>query len=214
MYETILFDLDGTLTDPKPGITKSVRHALGKFGIDVASLDDLVPFIGPPLAQSFRDFYGFSERQSLEAVGHYREYFSDKGLYENRVYDGIPELLEALAARGRTAAVATSKPTVFAQKIIGHFGLSGFFRGIFGSNMDNTRTDKAEVIAHALAELGRGAAGTVMVGDRKHDIIGARKHGMDSIGVSYGYGSPGELRDAGPNRIVGSARELAEALLG
>ena len=213
MYKTVLFDLDGTITDPKEGITRSVRYALRKFSIDIENLDELEKFIGPPLKQSFMDFFSFSGEQSLRAIEYYREYFREKGIFENRVYEGIPEILSELKAGNVTLAIATSKPTVFAEQIIAHFQLSGYFEEIIGSNLDNSRSEKKDVIAHALSELKCEVSQTVMIGDRKHDIIGAKENRMDSVGVLYGYGSREEIRAAGPVFIAESVGELAPFLL-
>ncbi len=159
------------------------------------------------------DFYSFSEDQALTAVDYYREYFKKEGLFDNQVYIGIPEMLEELTARGVTLAVATSKPTVFAEKIIEHFGLSLYFREVVGSNLDNSRSDKAEVISHALSQLGCDSSAALMIGDRRHDIIGAEKNSMDSVGVLYGYGGYDELSQAGAGRIAETVPDLAEILL-
>jgi len=212
-YDAVLFDLDGTLTDPKIGITKSVQHALAKYGIIESNLDDLEKFIGPPLIDSFREFYSFSRAEALQAVEYYREYFSVKGIFENFVYPGIPGLLKQLQKKGRNSIVATSKPTEFAMRILEHFGLGRFFCGVVGSNLDGSRTSKIEIIGYTLKEYGLAAKGTVMVGDRMHDIIGARGNGVESIGVTYGYGSPYEIERAGPTHIVSSVSELEMLLL-
>ncbi|ABZ83008.1 haloacid dehalogenase-like hydrolase [Heliomicrobium modesticaldum Ice1] len=212
-YELILFDLDGTLTDPKTGITKSVQYALSKYGIIVEDLDSLIPFIGPPLIESFQRFYGFDESQARRAVDFYREYFSVTGLYENALFPGIPELLARLSAAGKRLAVATSKPTCFAEQILRHFGIDCYFDHIVGSNLDGTRCAKSEVVAAALALFPRvDRRRVIMVGDREHDIIGAKANGIASMAVSYGYGSLEELEAAGPGQIAGSV-EVIEPLL-
>lgn len=213
-YRLILFDLDGTLTDPKPGITRAVAYALSRYGIRVTDLDTLTPFIGPPLHHSFARFYGFDDDQAREAVSFYREYFSETGLYENTVYPGIPQLLDRLRTPARRLIIATSKPTIYAQRIIEHFQLGGYFSLVAGSNLDLSRSDKAEIIAdalHAYPEVAQREV--VMVGDREHDILGARAHSLDAIGVTYGYGSLAELRAAGATAIAGSVAELADLLL-
>ena len=174
-YALILFDLDGTLTDPKPGITRAVRYALAQYDISVTDLDSLTPFIGPPLHHAFARYYGFDAEQSREAVTFYREYFAETGLYENAVYAGIPQLLDRLQTSGRRLFVATSKPTVYAQRIVEHFQLATYFTQVEGSDLDLTRTDKAQIIADILSaypDVAREAV--VMVGDREHDMIGAR----------------------------------------
>ncbi|HEX8036510.1 MAG TPA: HAD family hydrolase [Ktedonobacterales bacterium] len=213
-YELILFDLDGTLTDPKPGITRAVQYALARYDISVADLDSLTPFIGPPLHHSFARYYGFDARQAREAVTFYREYFTDTGIYENSVYPGIPQLLERLSTAERRLIVATSKPTIYAQRIIEHFQMHAYFTDVVGSDLNLTRTDKAEIIADILTaypDVAREAI--VMIGDREHDIIGARAHDLDAIGVTYGYGSLAELQAAGATSIAGSVTELASLLI-
>ena len=209
----VLFDLDGTLTDPKVGITKSVRYALNAYGIQVDDLDSLCAFIGPPLHESFMKFYGFSEKMAFEAVDKYREYFKETGIYENVMYHGIEQLLQRLVDEGKQLAVATSKPTVFAVKIAEHFGISRFFSYIVGSELDGSRTRKGEVIAQALKELEvKDLSTVVMVGDREHDVVGARENGIDSIGVLYGYGDRAELERAGASLIAASVAELGQWL--
>ena len=213
-YEVVLFDLDGTLTDPKPGITRSVRYALEHLGVAVPDLEALTRFIGPPLHLSFARFYGFDEMKAREAVSRYREYFAETGLYENAVYPGIPNLLARLQEHGHRLLVATSKPTVYARQILEHFQLDRYFEQVVGSDLDLTRSDKAQIIAEALAgqaDMARDVV--VMVGDREHDILGARANRIASIGVTYGYGSLAELRDAGATAIAATVDELA-ALLG
>lgn len=212
-YKNILFDLDGTLTDPKIGITKSVSYALEKMGIKVENLDELKIFIGPPLAVSFRDFYGFDEVKTNKAIEYYRENFSVTGLYENEVYSGIKELLELLVKDQEIRLfVATSKPQVFAQQIIEHFGLSSYFDYVCGSELDGTRSAKAEIIGYLIENFNLHPEETVMIGDRKHDIIGAHHQGINSIAVGYGFGSREELIDIQPTHLVQSIQELAQLL--
>lgn len=211
-YSTILFDLDGTLTDPKLGITRSVQYALAKLGIAEDDLDKLEPFIGPPLAGSFKDIYAFSDSKSVQAVEYYREYFREKGMYENEIYAGIRPLLEALVNQGCVLMVATSKPTVFAEKIVSHFEIASYFRAVCGSNLDGTRSDKTEIIEHLIQEYTLEKPATVMIGDRKHDIIGAHNAGIASIGVGYGYGSESELAAIKPTYCVRTVQELAAML--
>ena len=209
MYQSILFDLDGTLTDPGLGITNSVIYALDKFQIGAPDRSTLYRFIGPPLLDSFMAFYGFSEEQSLLAVRYYREYFKVRGLYENEVYDGIPEMLAALKAQGKTLLLATSKPEEYAVEILKHFHLEQFFDFVAGATMDGSRSRKADVIAHAL-DISRVSplSSAVMVGDREHDILGAKQMGLDSIGVLYGYGSEAELRTAGATYLAQQPSDL------
>lgn len=215
-YQTLLFDLDGTLTDPKPGITRAVQHALEGLGIAAPELEALTPFIGPPLLESFARYYALDGERGRRALALYREYFGERGLYENAVYAGIPALLAALRARGRRLLVATSKPTIYAERILAHFQLDGYFEQIAGSNLDGTRTAKGDVIAWALGALAPPPEQrtTVMIGDREHDIRGAQQHALDSVAAGYGYGTPEELRAAAPTHTVASVAELAALLLG
>lgn len=209
----VLWDLDGTLTDPMTGITRCVQYALQSFGIRVDDLRQLCCFIGPPLMDSFQEYYGLSEEQARQAVEKYRERFSTVGWQENAVYPGILALLQRLCRAGVTSLLATSKPEVFARKILAHFGLEEYFTFIGGATLDNSRSRKDDVIryvleANALTDLSR----IVMVGDRKYDITGAHAAGLQAIGVLYGYGSREELTQAGADRIATDIPEL-EALL-
>lgn len=214
-FDTILFDLDGTLTDPAEGITNSVAYALKKFGITPPHKNKLLKFIGPPLAESFEKYYGMSKEDSYKAVDIYREYFAPFGIFENKVYDGIQKMLEALKKSGKTVALATSKPTIFAKQILEHFNLDCYFDLVVGSNLDGTLTDKAEVVATVLKNLGSiDLTRTAMVGDRSHDIIGGVKNNIFPIGVSFGYGSVKELEDAGAKYIANSPEELSNFLMG
>ncbi len=210
----ILFDLDGTLTDPMLGITKAVQYALKRFNIEVEDLETLIPFIGPPLKQSFMDIYGFSQEDALKAVEISREYFVPIGMYENQIYPGVREMLENLKEAGRTLLIATSKPVDFAEKILEHFGIEEYFEYVSGSSLNQERTTKEEVIAHLLEEEQLvDMTELIMAGDRKYDILGAKEFGIKSIGVLYGYGSYGELKKAGADYIVKSVSELEDLLL-
>ena len=212
--KNIFFDLDGTLTDPGEGITNSVAYALQKFGIAVRDKSELTRFIGPPLVDAFMEYYGFTKENAEKALAYYREYFAPKGIFENAVIEGIPELLGTLQAHGKKLYVATSKPEPFAIQILQHFALDGYFEGIYGSTMDETRNKKDAVIAYALAETDADSADTVMVGDRHHDIDGAKKNGMRSVGVLFGYGSREELRGAGADAVAETVDQLQKILLG
>ncbi|MCM1155750.1 MAG: HAD family hydrolase [Ruminococcus flavefaciens] len=216
-FQYLLFDLDGTLTDPKLGITSCVQYALRKFGIDEPDLDKLEPFIGPPLSDSFREFYGFNEQQALEGVAAYRERFTDIGIFENEVYPGIGQMLAHLQKAGKKLAVASSKPTVYVKRILEHFGLEEYFDVVVGSELNNTRTKKEEVIEEALRQLYQGEKRdndrTVMIGDRKYDISGAKLSGLVSVGVSYGYALPGELEETGADYIADTVSQLEKILL-
>lgn len=206
----ILFDLDGTLTDPKEGITKSVEYVLNSHGILVDDLDKLCPFIGPPLQEGFMEFYGFPQDKAREAVFKYREYFSVKGWKENKKYEGIDKVLSSLKNQGKLLFVATSKPENMAVKILDYFGLSSFFEFIGGADMEETRVKKADVIRYVLETTGiTDVSQAVMIGDREHDIIGAREVGMASVGVLYGYGSREELEEAGADYIAENLEQLA-----
>ncbi len=214
-FQTILFDLDGTLTDPGIGITNSVMYALQKYGITVNDRSTLYKFIGPPLWESFERYYGFSEAEAKKAVGYYREHFSVTGLFENTVYDGIDAMLAALENAGKTLLVATSKPEVFAEQILEHFDLAKYFAFIGGSELDGARVNKDAVIRYVLEMNGVTDLSTaVMVGDREHDILGAKKAGIASAGVLFGYGSRFELEAAGADFIAGTVGDLHKLLLG
>lgn len=211
MYNTLLFDLDGTLTDPGLGITNSAAHALRYWGIHVEDRSSLYRFIGPPLQDSFQSFYGFSEEDSKLAIDRFREYFRVKGIFENEVYDGVDHLLSTLKANGKTIILATSKPEEFAKTILNHFHLEQYFDFVAGASMDETRCKKADVIAHAIESFGiTDLTDTVMIGDREHDILGAKQHGIDSIGVLYGYGNRVELEQAGAKYIAETVSDILQ----
>lgn len=210
----ILFDLDGTLTNPKEGITKSFQYALAQMGITENDLDALEKVIGPPLWDSFQQDYGLSRVEADQAVQHYRKRYRDIGLYENEVIPGIPQLLEALKTEGKSLVVATSKPTVFSITIMEHYGLADYFEAVIGSNLDGTRSHKHEVIGHILSHASYPLDQVVMIGDRKYDIEGASMHGIASIGVLFGFGSRAELEQAGAQYIAETVAELEEILLG
>lgn len=211
--QNILFDLDGTLTDPREGITRSIQYALAKLGIDEPDLTRLEHFIGPPLLQAFMQFYRFDEAKAWEAVNFYRERFKVTGLYENRVFDGVGELLAELQEQGRTLYIATSKPWVFAREIARHFDFARHFKVIYGSELDGTRTNKVDLIGHLLAEEGLDPAQTLMIGDRKHDLIGARSNGLDAVAVGYGFGSRQELVAEQPAWHFETLAEMHQAFL-
>lgn len=238
MLKKILFDLDGTLTNPKTGITKSVQYALAHFGIEEEA-DNLTRFIGPPLIDSFMNFYGFSLEQAREGVTAYREYFAPKGIFENDVYPGVPEMLAALKEKGAILAVASSKPELFVEQILEHFDLAKYFDVVVGSLLNETRTSKEEVLEEALRQLGVMStdnlrqvdhtkkdndivatmedddkkATIAMVGDRKFDIIGAKAHGLTAVGVSFGFAEPGELEAEEPDFIAETVEQLKDYLL-
>ena len=213
MKNIILFDLDGTLTDPKVGITKSVRYALRHFGIYADDLDELCKFIGPPMRKSFKEFYGFDDEAANRATEKYRERFLEKGIYENVMYGGIDVMLKNLKASDKTLFLATSKPTEQAERVLEHFGLAEYFSFVSGAELDGERSEKWEVIQYALERNDiRDRDACIMVGDRKYDITGAKSAGIDSVGVLYGYGGLAELSDAGADYIVKNVAELTELL--
>lgn len=223
MNDYLLFDLDGTLTNPKVGITTCVQYALASFGIDEPDTDKLTPFIGPPLKESFMEFYGFDEEKAAAAVEKYRERFQDTGLFENEIYDGIAEMVKKLKEQHKKLAVASSKPTVFVERILEHFQIREYFDVVVGSELDGRRTDKAEVVHETLRQLygeklsedaiHEKKKNTVMIGDRKFDVEGARAEGVISVAVSYGYGEMEELKAARPDYIVRSVEELEKLLM-
>lgn len=212
-FDTVIFDLDGTLTDPYEGISHSILHALRYYPqVKTPSESVLRAFIGPPLKDMFRDTFGFTDGVAAEAVEHYREYFKEKGLFENRVYDGIPALLRSLKEGGAALFVATSKPEVFAARILKKFELFDSFDRVVGSFLDGGRVEKEDVIRAVLA-YSRGTR-IAMVGDRKFDVVAAKKCGLTAVGVSYGYGSASELQNAGADVIISDVLALQQYLMG
>lgn len=213
MYQTVLFDLDGTLTDPGLGITNSVMYALKKFDIEVEDRTTLYKFIGPPLKESYKKYYHLSDEEITHAVAYYREYFSVKGIYENVLYDGIVKVLERIKDSGRKVVLATSKPEEFAAEILRYFQIDQFFDFAACATMDGTRNSKADVIAYAIKSCEiTDLSSTVMIGDREYDINGAKAAGIDSIGVLYGYGSREELQSAGATYLAESVADIMSFL--
>lgn len=219
MFQYCLFDLDGTLTDPREGITKCVQYALRHFGIEEPDLTKLEYLIGPPLKDSFVQYYGFSQEQSREAIRKYRERFAPVGVLENKVFPGIPELLSHLKEKKMKLAVASSKPTVFIYQILQHFDIEKYFDVIVGSELDGTRDAKEEVVEEALRQLGvldmearERHRLCAMVGDRKFDIQGAKAHGLTGVGVRFGFALPGELEEEGAEYIAKTVEELQDFL--
>ena len=205
----VLLDLDGTLTDPAEGITRCIRHALEAYGHDVPPDAALLRCIGPPLLDSFAELVPDAppaHHRSL--LDSYRERFRERGMFENRPYDGVHDALGALCEGGARLHLATSKPLVFARRIVRHFELEGFFASLHGSELDGTRSDKAELIRHVLSAQGIDAAEAIMVGDRRHDVAGARANEVRAIGVLWGYGSREELLTAGADALLQSVHEL------
>jgi len=213
-YKSIIFDLDGTLTDPKIGITTCVRHALLLAGIQEGDMGKLLPYIGPPLARSFREFHGLTPVQVEKAILDYRERFSTLGMYENEVYTGIPEMLRVLKEQGFFLALATSKLEIYAIDILKHFALDSFFDFIAGSLRDGSRSEKGDVIRHVIQSTGFQLEETLMVGDTKYDIEGAKENNIASLAVAYGYGTWQDTLDAGPTYTCGTVSELKNLLIG
>lgn len=209
MYDTIMFDLDGTLTDPKEGITKCVQYALSKMGIEEKNPDSLLCFIGPTLVASFMKYYAMDEKDAHKALGFYRDRFTDVGMFENKVIDGIPHMLEKLKRDGKTLLVATSKPRVYAEKILEHFNLAKYFESVSGPELNETTNTKDEIISGLLTKFNRNP---VMVGDREQDVVAAHICGIPCVGVRFGYAEKNELENASADKIVSSAEELYEFL--
>ena len=207
-YKYILFDLDGTLTDPSLGITKSVEYALKKFEIPVGNRGELEKFIGPPLINSFMEFYDFDKEKAVKAVAVYREYFSVKGIFENKIYDSIEDTLERLKKMGKIIILATSKPEKFAKQILEFFKIDKYFDFVCGATMDEKLCEKNDIIRYALSKIGNLNENAIMVGDRKFDILGAKENGIDSIGVTYGFGNLEELNFAGADYIISAPEEI------
>ncbi len=220
MFDYCLFDLDGTLTDPGEGITKSVQYALHHFGIEESDRQKLEAFIGPPLKDSFMEFYDFTEEEALKAVEVYRERFAPVGVLENSIYPGIASMLAELSERGVHLAVASSKPHVFVHQILNHFDIEKYFEVVVGSELDGRRTAKEEVVQEALRQLGvltipacKRHLCCAMIGDRKFDIQGAKAHGLAATGVRFGYAGKGELESEGADYIADTVEELERFLL-
>lgn len=212
MYKAVLFDLDGTLTESGEGITKSVQYALEKIGKPEPDLEKLKVFVGPPLLEQFMKYADVDEETGREAVAFYRERYSTIGIYENQVYAGIPETLASLRQKGYLLAVASSKPENYVRQILDYFHLTEFFQEIVGSELSGGRTQKSQVIEEALRRLNleRHRDQVLMVGDREHDVLGAREAGMECVAVTFGYGTMEELREAEPLQIVNSPQELLD----
>lgn len=205
----LLFDLDGTLTDPKTGITRCIQYALTALGRDAPHADDLEWCIGPPLRHSFaRLLDSTDEGLVTQALLLYRERFAETGLYENRVYEGIPEVLSALRRQGYRLFLATAKPRIFAERILDHFDLADFFETIHGSDLNGQLTDKPSLVRHILATEGLPPDRTMIIGDRKYDIIGGKANGLQTGAVTYGYGSREELEAEAPDLLFDTPEQL------
>lgn len=213
-FEYILFDLDGTITDSGEGITKSVQYALKSFDVNVEKLEDLNKFIGPPLKDSFKKYYNFDDEKAELGLKKYREYYAEKGIFENSLYDGVVELLEDLKKSNKTIILATSKPEVYAKQILEYFKVDKYFTFAAGSDFEETRVKKGEVIKYALEEAKiSDLSKVVMIGDREHDIIGAKENNIKSIGVLYGYGDVVELTQARAEYIAKTPKEILNIVL-
>jgi phosphoglycolate phosphatase len=210
----VLIDLDGTLTDPKKGITACIQHALRSLGYNVPEEATLIRYIGPPLKEAFRELLPIDKHSEVDlAIEKYRERFTDIGMFENSVYPGIAEALKSLRSRGARLLVATSKPRVFAERILEHFELSHYFEKIYGSELDGTRTNKAHLISFILSSSSLNPAHTTMVGDRLHDAMGAIANGVKPVGVLWGYGGREELLGAGVVKLLEAPRDLGSLAL-
>jgi len=212
----ILFDLDGTITESGPGIINSVYYAVTQMGYKVEDKSMLRRFIGPPLSESFQKYFKMTEKQAEEGIRRYREYYIDRGMFENTVYEGLEESLKTLKEHGKKLAIATSKPEKFAKQIAEYFKFDQYFDVICGASMDESLVAKADIMANALKELGvseNEKSQVLMVGDREHDIFGAKKNQVVSMGVLYGYGDRPELEAAGANYIVETAADIAKVIL-
>ncbi|MFD0676840.1 MULTISPECIES: HAD hydrolase-like protein [unclassified Paenibacillus] len=213
-FDLVLFDLDGTLTDSSEGIANGIQYALSKFGMREESKERLIQWIGPPLLDTFRTYYRFDEQKARQAEMYYRDYYTRKGMYENTVFTGIPQMLDELQQAGTQMLVATSKSAPIAKSILQHFRLRSFFKMVAGSDLDGTRASKSEIIDFALKQFTTGESRkVVMVGDRKHDIVAAHDNGIKSAAVSYGYGTLQELEKVQPTYFVHSVSQLRALLL-
>ena len=215
MYDVVLFDLDGTLTDSKTGIVNAVQHALGELGLPPEDESKIVTYIGGPFREELRRVHGFDEPTTARFVDAYREYYAQRGIFENAPYAGVPELLAGLQASGTRLAVATAKPTALAEQVLRQFDLLDYFTSVVGAHLDGGRSEKAELVREALAELQAGSRALrgVMVGDRSYDMLGATANHIDSIAVTYGYGSVDELQECRPTHLVDSPEALGRLLL-
>lgn len=206
--EYILFDLDGTITDSQLGIKNSVAYALNHFGIKVDNMDSLNKYIGPPLRQSFMTFAGLSEENSHIGMTKYREYYGPKGIFENELYSGIVDLFERLKNDNKKIVLATSKPGIYAEIILEHFNIKKYFDFVAGSELNGVRTKKDDVIKYAIDKYNIDTNNAIMIGDRKHDILGAKANGIKTIGVLYGFGSKDELESAGADYIAKNTKDI------
>ena len=213
MYEYVFFDLDGTLTDSGEGIINAAVYALEKYNIEVNDRSELRKFIGPPLQDSFSTDYGFQEDEIEDVIKIFREYYSEKGIFENTIYENIQTVLFELKNRGKKLVVATSKPEVFTKKVLDHFNISSYFDYVSGATLNNEKIQKVDIIRDAICKLGiTDKSKVVMIGDRKLDVLGAKENGIDSIGVLWGYGDLLELEKVGPTYITEKVLDLLEII--
>lgn len=213
-FQYILFDLDGTLTDSGEGITKAVQYALKYFEIEVSDLSELRKFVGPPLRDSYKNFYNFDDEKAEIGITKFREYYTDRGIYENRVYDGVKETLKTLKDSGKTLIIATSKPEMHAEIVLKHFNLAKYFDFICGADFEETRVKKGDVIKYAIENADiKDLSNAIMIGDREHDIIGAKENNLKSIGVLYGYGDVVELTQARADFVVKNPEDIIDIVV-
>lgn len=213
-YKYILLDLDGTICESKEGIINSYVYALDKYNIKIDDYDEMDKVIGPPLSKSFAEFYGFDEGTVKEAIGYYRKYYGEKGIFENRLYDGIPNLLKNLKETGKKLFVATSKSELYVSKILEHYDILQYFDGVVGSATDGSRIEKEDIIRYILRNMmcDDNLESAIMIGDRKFDIEGAHANNMDSIAVLYGYGTENELSGCNPTFIAPTVADIFRIL--
>lgn len=216
-YRYLFFDLDGTLWDSREGITKAVRYALEQMGYGSPDLKDLNKFIGPPLTESFPEFYGMTMEQAREGVGYFREYFTKQGIYENQLFDGVPEMLKTLKDAGRILCTASSKPEAHVRITLDYFHITDCFDHICGATLDESRSGKKEVLGELIRRIGLTEEElhkeVLMIGDRKHDVEGAASFGIPCLGTSMGFAPEGELESAGTLAIVNSLQEMTDYIL-
>ncbi len=210
--KNILFDLDGTIINSEEGITKCIRYVLDFWGIKQPPQEELLCFIGPPLKEQFQKLYGFEEEKALQSVAKYRERFDREGIFECELYPGIRELIKDLKEKGFRLAVASSKPEVACKRIIGHFHLEPYFDGVFGAALDGKISSKVQVLEYLFQENGMKREDTILIGDTKFDVLGAKAAGIPCIGVTYGFGTAEELKSAGAAAVCGSTKEVADYL--
>ena len=209
----ILFDLDGVISNNSDGIIGGVIHAMESFSVEVPSKSELLRFIGPPLKDAFADFCGMSEEVAERAVACYREYYRERGIFENVMYDGVHDMLKAIKESGRKLYLATSKPEEFARRICAHFGIDGYFEYIGGATFDGKRGRKSDVIRYVMDKFDINPSEAVMIGDRHHDVLGAKACGIPCIGVLFGFGDKKELEDSGADIVVSTPQEIAEVII-